>query len=367
MFLQPRFGGIETYVRELVRELRALRPDLRITMFARPAARSEGWDWGEGVRTVTSPLVGRRYTSALSEALLLARLARREGVDVLHSVAMTGPLRTTMPHVVTVHDLIWMDVPDSPDPMTVRVWRALVPRVARAADRVIAVSHATGDDVVRRLRVPSERVDVVHQGFGQPPRAAPVEVRARFGLGDGPLLLAVSALKSHKNLLRLVRAFALVRRRAPEVALVIPGNPSPYQETLHEEAERLGVAASVHFPGFVDDAELEGLYAAATVSVFPSLHEGFGFPLLEAMARSVPVACSDVSALPEVAGDAARYFDPHDERDIADALLGLLSDAGERERLIELGSARAATFTWRKTAEGTLASYERALAARGRA
>jgi glycosyltransferase involved in cell wall biosynthesis len=198
-------------------------------------------------------------------------------------------------------------------------------------------------------------------------RVKAVDARERLGIGDGPLLLAVSAMKSHKNLLRLVRALAHVRERFPDAALVVPGNRTPYEQTLREEAERLGIAAGLWLPGFVDEATLEGLYAAATLSVFPSLQEGFGLPVLEAMARGVPVACSRIAVLQEVGAEAARYFDPRDEQNMGAVLTELVADAGARARMAELGRERAAAFSWRGTAEGTLESYERALAARRRA
>jgi glycosyltransferase involved in cell wall biosynthesis len=368
VFLQPRFGGIETYVRELAAALLEERGDLRLTVFAKPGARPEGLP--AEARVVSHPLIGRRFTSAVSEALLLGRVAAREGVDVLHSMAMTGPLHSPVPHVVTIHDLIWKDVPDSPDPVTTRVWRAVVPPIARRADRVLCVSQTTADDVVARLGVERERVDVVHEGFGASARAEPLpeaDVRARFGLGDGPVVLAVAAKKPHKNLERLVTAFASVRAAQPAAVLVIPGSRTAYEERLRAEAERLGIADAVVLPDWVADGELEGLYAVAEVAVLPSLYEGFGFPILEAMARGVPVACSSVSALPEIAGDAAKLFDPRDTTQIASALTDLLADPDERAQLAERGRRRAGEFTWQDAALGTLASYERALGARGRA
>lgn len=365
VFLQPRFGGIETYVRELAAALLAERPDLRMTIFVKPGV--EPTALPAQAQIVSHPLIGRRFTSALSESFLLGRLARARGCDVLHSLAMTGPLRPSIPHVVTIHDLIWKDVPDSPDPVTTRVWRAVVPPTARAADRVLCVSQTTAADVVRRLRVPRERVDVVYEGFGAPARAEPLpaaQTRERFALGGGPVVLAVAAKKPHKNLLRLVTAFAAVRAKHADAVLVIPGSPTPYEQDLSEEAARRHIADAVRLPDWVSAEELEGLYAVADVAVLPSLYEGFGFPILEAMERGVPVACSNASALPEIAGGAARLFDPRSADDIAAALTTLLDDQAERARLVALGRERAAAFPWSAAARGTLASYERAIAGR---
>jgi glycosyltransferase involved in cell wall biosynthesis len=143
--------------------------------------------------------------------------------------------------------------------------------------------------------------------------------------------------------------------------LVLPGYPTAHEQELRERARSLGIEADVHFPGWVSAAELEGLWEVAQAFVFPSLYEGFGLPVLEAMARGVPVACSNASSLPEVAGEAALLFDPYDERAIAAAIERLLVDADEAARRRALGRQRARLFTWERTARATLESYARAL------
>jgi glycosyltransferase involved in cell wall biosynthesis len=143
--------------------------------------------------------------------------------------------------------------------------------------------------------------------------------------------------------------------------LVLPGYPTAHEAELRARAASAGVAADVRFPAWVSAEELEGLWALAQAFVFPSLYEGFGLPVLEAMTRGVPVACSDASSLPEVAGDAALLFDPHDEAAIAGALRRLLDDEALREQLRARGLARASEFTWQRTARLTLESYRRAL------
>jgi glycosyltransferase involved in cell wall biosynthesis len=187
------------------------------------------------------------------------------------------------------------------------------------------------------------------------------EVRARVDAGERQIVLSVSAKRPHKNLLRLIGALAqLPAERRP--LLVIPGYPTPYEQTLRDHASALGVGDDVRFLGWIDAAELEGLYAAAACFVFPSLYEGFGLPVLEAMTRGVPVACSGRGALEEVAGDAALRFDPESMPEIAAAIERLTTNRVEAERLREAGYRRATRFTWSATAAGTLESYERALA-----
>jgi glycosyltransferase involved in cell wall biosynthesis len=369
VFLEPRMGGLDTYVRALVPELVRVAPGIRFSVFCNPRGRAylerEGWEEG-GVELLTHPLLGRRGLKALSELTLLGALAGRR-VDLLHSVALTAPLRTRAVNVVTLADVTWIVAPDPGEAGTVRLWRTIVPPVARRADRVIALSRAGAEHVVEYLGVPRERIDVVPLAAGVSDLTPPTpegELRARLGLGEGPVILSVSAKKVHKNLERLVRAMPAVVERWPDARLVLPGNPTEHERELRELSRELGIAANVAFLEYVDAADLEGLYALARCFVFASINEGFGIPILEAMRRGVPVACSRASALPEVAGKAARYFDPLEVADIARALIDLLSDPALAERLVALGHERQAAFTWEATARGTLASYAHAWADR---
>ncbi len=370
VFLEPRMGGLDTYVRALLPELVRLAPGVRFSVFASfDGARYLGAEpWSGEVEIVTHPLLGRRGLKAASELTLLGALAGRR-VDLLHSVAMTAPLRTRAASVVTLADVTWIVAPDPGEAGTARLWRLVVPPAARRADRVIALSQAGAEHVVEHLRVPCERIDVVPLAANMREPAAPTperELRDRLGLGDGPLILTVSAKKVHKNLARLVRALPAVLARWPDAVLAIPGNPTAHENELRTLAAELGIAANVAFPAYVDAPDLEGLYALARCFVFASVNEGFGIPILEAMRRGVPVACARASALPEVAGDAARYFDPLDVRDIARALNDVLGDRALAADLIARGHAREAVFTWRATAEGTLESYMHAYRQRRR-
>jgi glycosyltransferase involved in cell wall biosynthesis len=366
VFLEPRMGGLDTYVRALVPELVRLAPEVRFSVFCSPGGRdylqSEGW--GEQVRLVTHPLLGRRGLKAASELTLLGVLAGRS-VDLLHSVAMTAPLRTRAVNVVTLADVTWIVAPDPGERWTALLWRLLVPRVARRADRVIVLSQAGAEHVRRYLGVAPERIDVVALAAGRNDLVDPTppqELRSRLRLGEGPVILTVSAKKIHKNLERLVRAMVAVAARWPDATLVMPGNPTAHERELRELAGELGIAANVCFPAYVDAADLEGLYALAGCFVFASINEGFGIPILEAMRRGVPVACSRASALPEVAGDAARYFDPYDVQDIAAAVTALVGDRDMAAELAARGRERESTFTWEAAAAATLETYERAWA-----
>jgi glycosyltransferase involved in cell wall biosynthesis len=297
------------------------------------------------------------------EQQLLPRIAAKTGVDVVHSLANTGPAWGRFRRVVTVHDLIHRIHPEAHFGIRSLGMRILVSLAARRSHRVIVDSDSTRRDLTRLIGVPPERVDVARLGLGS---TAPVEphseseLRERHALGDRKLLLSVSAKRPHKNLPRLLDALALVPTDRRPV-LVLPGYPTPHEDELRRKASALGVSEFVRLLGWVAPAELEGLYGAADAFVFPSLYEGFGMPVLEAMSRGVPVACSNRSSLPELAGDAALLFDPERPSEIASAIERLLGDEVEAKRLRTAALERSARFTWRATAEATIASYERAL------
>jgi glycosyltransferase involved in cell wall biosynthesis len=364
IFLVPReMSGLERYARELTRALLQERPDLRLTAFVNREA-SEDAMWREMVPTVTVPVHGRRRSAWVrGEQLRLPTLARRAGVDVLHSLASTAPVWGAFKRVVTIHDAIYKLYPEAHGWRTLAL-RALIPLAARHSDRVIAPSETTRRDLVRLLKLREDKIDVVPNGVGAPPsdQWPPAdELRRRYDLGERQIVLTVSLKRPNKNLLRLLDAFALIpqERRA---LLVLVGHATRYEQELREHAERLGLKDDARFLNWVPDDELEGLYRASTCFVFPSLYEGFGLPVLEAMTRGVPVACSDRGALREVADDAALLFDPEQPSAMATALERLLTDASERERLSRAGCANAARFSWAETARKTLASYEAALA-----
>jgi len=368
IFLVPgETGGMEVAARELIPELLAQAPPgTRFTAFVnREAAAAGDGPWGELLPSVTVPVNARsRVQWVLGEQTLLPWLARRAGVDLLHSLASTAPGWGRSRRVVTVHDLIYARFPEAHSGIRERGMRLLVPLAVRRSDRVIADSQSTREDLIELLGAAPDRVDVVPLGLGAVRREQPLsepDVRARMDLGDRTVILALSAKRPHKNLSALIGALS---RMPPgeRPLLVLPGYPTWHEDELRARALALGVEHDVRFPAWVSAAELEGLWALARAFVFPSLYEGFGLPVLEAMARGVPVACSNTSSLPEVAGDAALLFDPRDEAAIAGALTRLLGDDALRARLRSLGFARSEQFTWERTARLTLESYGRALA-----
>jgi glycosyltransferase involved in cell wall biosynthesis len=367
VFLVPgETGGMEVAARELIPALLAAAPaGTRFTAFVnREAAAAGGGPWGELLPAVTVPVSARnRVQWVLGEQLLLPRLGARTGVDLMHSLGSTAPMRGRFARVVTVHDLIYARFPDAHAGIRDLGMRVLVPGGARRSDRVIADSQSTREDLIELVGLSAGKIDVVPLGLGAVRRAQPAperELREHFDLAHRDVVLTLSAKRPHKNLRALLDALAVIDARARPV-LVLPGYPTAHEAELREHARARGLEQDVRFPAWVSAEQLEGLWELARAFVYPSLYEGFGLPVLEAMARGVPVACSNASSLPEVAGDAALLFDPHRPAQIAAALGRLLTDAALRERLGALGSERAQRFTWERSARLTLDSYERAL------
>jgi hypothetical protein len=209
VFLEPKMGGLETYVRSLVPQLVRLAPDTRFSLFCSPGGRDylAGEAWTSEVELIAHPLIGRRGLKAATELTLLGAVAGRK-VDLLHSVALTAPLRTRAVNVVTLADITWLVAPDPGEAGTTRLWRVVVPPVARRADRILALSQSGAEDIVERLGVRRERIDVVALAAGGNDLISPTperELRERLGLGEGPVVLTVAAKKVHKNLARLIR------------------------------------------------------------------------------------------------------------------------------------------------------------------
>jgi glycosyltransferase involved in cell wall biosynthesis len=356
-------GGMETYARELVPALVAERPDLRITAFVNEEALAEGVSL-TGMPVVRVPVHARKRTDWVrGEQLLLPRLAARERVDILHSLGSTSPAWGKFRRVATIHDLIYRIYPEAHGTLRARAMGVLVPLSVRRSHRVIVPSKSTASDIVEYLNIPLQKIDVVPLGVG----ASAVEptpesdLRTQFGLDRRAVVLTTSAKRPHKNLARLLDAWALLQT-GTRPTLVMTGYATPHESELRQRASRLGLDTDTRFLSWVSSADLEGLFALASCFVFPSLYEGFGLPVLEAMARGVPVACSDRGSLAEVAGTAALLFDPEDPQAIADAVQRVLGSEPLQAELRAAGAEQARRFTWKATAEGTLRSYGRVLA-----
>jgi glycosyltransferase involved in cell wall biosynthesis len=271
-------------------------------------------------------------------------------------LASTAPLYPRLPAVVTLHDVTFLRVRTFGGVTTFGM-RHVIGAAARRADVLLAGTAAARDEVCETLGLDRSRFLVVPHGHGRAVSARPVaehEIRARYGLENARVALCVAAKRPHKNQEVLVRAAAQLDS---DVVIVLVGHPEPYDATLRATAAALGVADRVRFVEPVPEAELEGLWRVATCFAFPTLGEGFGIPLLEALDHGVCVACSDLPVLREVGGDLPLFFDPHSPADVARAVRLAMSDPARAAR----GPAYAASFTWERAAQGTYAGYERAL------
>ena len=287
-------------------------------------------------------------------------------VDLYHSPDYVLPPLRRAAGVVTVHDLSFLRVPQCAEARLRAFLSAEVPRVVARARHVLADSESTRRDVIELLGAPPEKVSVVPAGID--PTFARVtdegwltRMRIRYGLPQR-FILGLGKLEPRKNFVRLIQAYALMRRRwAPPHHLVIVGEPGWLYEDILREPERAGVSGWVHFPGFVPDADLPALYTLADAFAFPSLYEGFGIPPLEALACGVPTVVADNSSLPEVVGAAALLTPAEDVAALAEALTRLLQDEAWRSYTRAAGPAQARAYTWEAAARRLLAAYQQAM------
>jgi glycosyltransferase involved in cell wall biosynthesis len=355
-------AGIGRTVRELVAAMAALparaeSEPLRLFVAGAPPSRLPVPP--RGCTFCPSPLPERSHARLWHRLRLPIPVEVWTGpLDLYHAAdfALPPTLARTRT-VLTIYDLAFEHYPAATMPGMLNHLRRVVPRSAHRADRVIAISEATRQDVISRYGLPPQKVITIPLGVSPRfhPASASVDICARYGLPAGPRVLSVGTMQPRKNHLRLVQAFARIKTDA---VLVIAGGRGWAYEAVQAEVSRLKLDGRVIFTGFVDDPDLPGLYNAAQVFVYPALYEGFGLPVLEAMACGVPVITSNVSSLPEVAGDAALLVDPLDVDGMASALQQLLEDASLRAKLREKGITRARQFGWPQSAEQTWRVYQ---------
>jgi glycosyltransferase involved in cell wall biosynthesis len=301
----------------------------------------------------------------LWEQMALPSLAKRLGIDLLHSLHYTMPLLYRGPSVVTLHDLTFFLFPQLhilPKRFFFRLFTRLS---ARRAAALAAVSEGTRQDAIRLLGVPPEKIFTTR--LGVPPEFHPVSdpvsleaARRRYGL-PARFILFVGLLEPRKNLPMLLRAFAGIAGRLPDTRLVVVGRKGWMVDQALRLVNGLGLDGRVHFTGYVPREDLPLIFNLAEVFVYPSLYEGFGLPVLEALACGTPAITTDVSSMPEIVGEAGVLVPPGDEPRLAQALLDLLDDPGRRRTLSEAGPLRAAAFTWERTAAETVAIYQHVL------
>jgi glycosyltransferase involved in cell wall biosynthesis len=297
--------------------------------------------------------------------LLLPGIIARSQPDLVHYPNSLAPLRRSRPYVLTVHDAS-LFLHSRHHPMTrLLTVRLILPLIARRAAAIITMSQSAKQDLVKALRLPSEKIEVIYEaapeGFHRVvDREYKAAVRSKYGLPDH-YLLYVGTLEPRKNLTRLIRAFWQLQKQGFRHQLILAGPNGWQMEGFGAEIEQLELQNSVRMLGYVPAEDLPGLYSLASVFVFPSLYEGFGLPPLEAMACGVPVLTSNNSSLAEICADAAHLINPHDETELAAGLRELLEDPEWRAELGRRGLRRSEEFSWKRAARQTTAVYERVL------
>ena len=280
---------------------------------------------------------------------------------MVFSPGFTVPLVSAGRKVTVIHDLQHKRLPRNFGAVERQAWNFAVWSAVRVSDRLVTPSETAKADVANVYGIPEDRITVIPHGveesfFGLKENAAYDEsLLAEAKIPDRPYLLAVSTLHPHKNWERLIEAYSKVADEGLEEDLVIAGLPGKSWNRIHERVASSGLGDRVHLVGWTPRRVLSALFKYATALIFPSTFEGFGIPVIEAMAAELPVACSDIPVLRETAGEAAVFFDPLSVDQIAEALTRVLSDAALRNELVNLGRARTAGFTWRQAAERTLA------------
>lgn len=355
LFMTGTKGGMEQYVRSLYSSIGEKGGTLEFVALASSELAAGDTSWFPGT-VVDSGISGEnRVAWARGELFAVQRHAKRLGADLVHCPANLGPALPGVPFVLTLHDLLPFRHPEYVPGAYAHVLRLMLRIAARGAKRLLTPSAAARDDIVDLLGIPAERIDVVPLA-GYDDVADPVTPESGGRLPRQ--ILTVGNRMPHKNFPRLIESLLHIHE-AERPLLVITGSHG--DDPLAELVTRLGLENWVSLRGWLSAEELDELFDRSTMVVFPTLFEGFGLPSLEAMSRGCPVLCSDIPVMHEVAGDAARYMDPYDPAAIGAEIARLLNNRDELDAMSRAGIARAAEFSWSRTADGVLAAFHTVL------
>jgi len=352
--------GIGTYIRNLLRQLAAVDKDNEYVLLTRPEDSEALSLLGENFRSV----VETAANYSMAEQIRIPWAIRRERIDLFHAPHYVLPPLVPCRSVVTIHDCIHLMFPQYlPNRLAYGYARGSIAAASKRATRVLTVSESSKRDILKFVDIPPDKIDVIYNAydlrFGIEPREEDVvRVRERYQLNDEFVLYAGN-VKPHKNLGRLIEAFHHVRDRGLDhLKLVLIGDDISKYAALRRAVHQHQLHKYVRFLGYLPEETLAVMYRLAGVFVFPSLYEGFGLPPLEAMASGTPVVTSNVSSLPEVAGDAALLVDPYDPIAIADGIFTVLTDVAVRRQLRRKGMARAQQFSWETAVEHVRKIYD---------
>jgi glycosyltransferase involved in cell wall biosynthesis len=358
-------AGIGRYAASLARALADYQPG-RIALFYN---RVHGSHPPPGLEALQARTVHAGY-KPWRMAVWLGHLTRIgfnrlvPGAQLFHATEHLLPPLHGVPTVLTVHDMIFKLFPEHQKRLNFWYLNATMPLYCRRAGAIVTVSESSKQDIVAHYGLDPAKVTVVYEAaapeFVPASREAVEGIRRRYGL-PGPYAIHVGTIEPRKNLTRLIEALQLLREAGLTVPLLVVGGKGWLYDDFFQRLERLEIADAVHFPGYVPSSDLPLLYSAATIAVMPSVYEGFGLPVLEAMACGTPVVSSDASSLPELGGRAARYFDPYDVEAVAETIRKVWVDQDLRAEMRQQGLAQAASFSWQRAATQTWAIYERLL------
>ncbi|MEO7102182.1 MAG: glycosyltransferase family 1 protein [Gemmatimonadaceae bacterium] len=354
LYLLPGIvGGTETYARELISALSRVDSDNHYVLFLNEESSGERFSSISRFEHVVCPVAASsRAKRYVWEQLHLPAFTESYGVDVLHSLGYVGPLFTHAAHVVTIHDVNFLQRDVRMSPVRRAMLGAATFSVARTAQRTITMSNFSRDEIVRRLHVSEARVEVTHLA---PRKRLDHQYANPTTAVEREYLLAFAGPSPHKNVPRLIEAFASVSDAIPHSLHII--GSLPRGGSVERVVDALAMGSRVQLLGYIGDDAMETELAGATALVFPSLYEGFGLPIVDAQRLGVAVICSTAGSLPEIAGQGAMLFDPRSVCDIASSISRVSKDRSLRERLIRAGRENVERFSWEATAMDTLRIY----------
>jgi glycosyltransferase involved in cell wall biosynthesis len=360
LFLLPgKVGGSEIYIRNLVRCLARSGGTNTYIIFINRESAGVFDDAGPGVEIVACPIqASNRPLRIVWEQVVLPFQILRHKIDILFSAGMTSPFVCPVLSVLAIFDLQHVLQPYN-FPLGQRLFRkSIIYLSAKSANGIVTISQKVREDILKFYRIPPRDVAVtylaVDHGSFFPREAREVEaVRAKYDLPERFILYAAAAFP-HKNHARLLEALRMLKEKGDGIKLVLTGAKVTGDDVITEMIKKMGLQSDTVVTGWLPFEDIPPIYCASDAFVFPTLNEGFGIPVIEAMACGVPVVCSNIEPLPEIAGDAAHFIDPYDPASIAEGISKVISDQNVRRELIKKGFRRAAAFTWENTARKTL-------------
>ena len=360
LYLLPgRVGGTEVYIRNLVRWLLKIDAENEYFIFINKESAGIFEEFSGRLNIVMCPIhAQRRPVRVLWEQIALPMQIKKRNIDLLLSAGMTAPFLCPARSVLVLYDLQHVNQPWNFPKVFLFFLKALIYLSAKTSSSIITISEKVKNDIVKHYNIPPERVHAIYIGIDtgsffirKPAELKPVMDKYRL---PSRFILYPAASLPHKNHERLLEAFKTVKKEEKTLKLLLTGARDYGHENIERKIKELDLKDDVIFLGWLPHEDMPAIYCASTLLIFPSLHEGFGMPVIEAFASGVPVVCSDIEPLKEIAEGAALFIDPYNPESIAEGILKVLNDGKLRQELIKNGLERAKNFRWEVLAEKTL-------------